>query len=503
MAVSQKTKPSRRATSRKPADRKLTSVARHVCQPKGIKTSGWAPVRDRCGQFGIGFDRWQDGMGTLTLGKRSDGMYAAGVGGVVVSIPRQTGKTFTFGWMVFALCTLYKDLTVVWTAHRTRTSDETFSKMRSMAMRPKVAPYIDGKPRSANGQQQIAFTTGSRILFGAREQGFGRGFDMVDILVFDEAQILTESALSDMVPATNAAPNGLVLMMGTPPRPKDPGEVFANRREDGLNGDPDTCYIEFSADRDANIIDWKQLEKANPSYPHRTSKTAILRMQKLLGSDENFRREAYGIWDEQITTKVTFPKDVWDPCKLPPRDVKQRVEGGRICYAVKFSVDGALVALSRAVRPRDKTIPVHVEGVKMAPVAHGTGLVLDYLKKHGKDAAQIVIEGKAGVGYLVNELREAGFRNKRQMIVPTTEQAVRAYSLVEARIRASMVTTIDQPQVDDELARLIKRPIGKDGGFGWQGIDGEAVTLFESMTLAAWAAMTTRRQPNRKVKGLA
>ena len=33
----------------------------------------------------------------------------------------------------------------------------------------------------------------------------------------DEAQILTEKAMEDMVPATNAAPNGLVLMMGTPP----------------------------------------------------------------------------------------------------------------------------------------------------------------------------------------------------------------------------------------------------------------------------------------------
>ncbi|MUP49193.1 terminase, partial [Veillonellaceae bacterium M2-8] len=77
--------------------------------------------------------------------------------------------------------------------------------------------------RATNGQQAIEFTNGSRILFGARESGFGRGFAMVDVIVFDEAQILTENALSDMVPATNAAPNGLVLMMGTPPRPKDPG----------------------------------------------------------------------------------------------------------------------------------------------------------------------------------------------------------------------------------------------------------------------------------------
>nr|MCW1092242.1 hypothetical protein [Streptococcus anginosus] len=66
---------------------------------------------------------------------------------------------------------------------------------------------------------------GSRVLFGAREQGFGRGFAEVDIEVYDEAQILTERALDDMLPATAVSKIGLVIYMGTPPRPGvDPGE---------------------------------------------------------------------------------------------------------------------------------------------------------------------------------------------------------------------------------------------------------------------------------------
>ena len=170
-----------------PRPSRLSEVARHLCLPEGIEITGFPAVRDRCAQFGITFDPWQDALGRAALGKRADGSYAASVGSVVVSIPRQTGKTYLFGWLVFALCTLIPNLTVVWTAHRTRTSDETFAKMRSMAMRKKVAPYILRRPRSSNGQQAIEFKNGSRILFGAREQGFGRGFDMVDILVLDEA----------------------------------------------------------------------------------------------------------------------------------------------------------------------------------------------------------------------------------------------------------------------------------------------------------------------------
>ena len=43
--------------------------------------------------------------------------------------------------------------------------------------------------------------------------GFGRGMDAVDILVFDEAQILDIKALEDMVPATNQARKDLTFRM--------------------------------------------------------------------------------------------------------------------------------------------------------------------------------------------------------------------------------------------------------------------------------------------------
>jgi hypothetical protein len=267
-------------------------------------------------QFSIPFDLWQQGAGRLILAKREDGIFAAGVGGVIISIPRQVGKTYMIGWIVFALCTLVPGLTVIWTAHHTRTSNETFAKMSAMAKRAKVVPYIEDV-RRANGEQAILFKNESRILFGARDMGFGLGFDMVDVLVLDEGQRVKEVAMADMVPATNAAPNGLVIMMGTPPRPTDNGDVFAARRKDALDGDPDTLYLELSADPGAKIIDWDQVAKANPSFPHRTSKTAILRMQKLLGSDEGFYREGYGIWDDADASKSKIPSTVWSGTVAP------------------------------------------------------------------------------------------------------------------------------------------------------------------------------------------
>jgi hypothetical protein len=139
------------------------------------------------------------------------------------------------------MCILFPGYKVVWTAHRTRTATNTFRSLQRMAKRKKLWPHIL-HIRTANGEQEIAFRNGSVIMFGAREQGFGRGFDEIDAEVFDEAQILTVKALEDMVAATNQsrhAHGALLFYMGTPPRPVDPGEAFAEKREKALAGQVD------------------------------------------------------------------------------------------------------------------------------------------------------------------------------------------------------------------------------------------------------------------------
>ena len=482
----------------KSGQKKLSEVARHVRQPKGIVSTGWPAVRDRAKSFGIGFDRWQDGTGRLILAKRKDGSYAASVGGVVLSIPRQVGKTYLIGWIVFALCTLIPDLTVVWTAHRTRTSDETFDKMKAMALKPKVAAHIDGKPRTANGQQQIRFKKGSRILFGAREQGFGRGFDKVDILVLDEGQILTESAMTDMVPATNAAPNGLVLMMGTPPRPKDPGEVFTSRREDALGGDSDTLYIELSADPGAKIIDWDQVARANPSYPHRTPRNAILRMQKLLGSDDNFMREAYGIWVDGSKGSKAVEFGKWRRLTI---SASEAPTSGRVAYGVRFSVDGQVAGLAVALRPDDG--PIHVEGIQVFDMAQGINGLVDFLVERHKQAAHIVIDGKAGADLLIQALRDRGVRNKRLIVKMTPDTVTSSCAEFLQALTDMSLSHIGQALLNRQVEVAEPRKIGNYGGFGWAAPEGESVALFEAATYAFAAVKNTKsRRGSRRVGGV-
>ncbi|MFD1055442.1 DEAD/DEAH box helicase family protein [Terrabacter terrigena] len=247
-------------------------------------------------------------MGRLILAKRADGKYASTIGGTGLSIPRQVGKTFLVGAIVFALCLVCPNLTVIWTAHRMRTAEETFGKMQKFARRRRIKPHVK-RVVLGSGEEAIEFRNGSRILFGARESGFGLGFDEVDVLIFDEAQRLKESTLEDMIPATNQSrqpTSALLLFMGTPPRPTDAGEVFKRMRTEALSGeDDDTGWVELGADDDyvptplpapMTEKDWAQIAKANPSFPEDTPHEAILRMRKKLGSDA-FLREGAGVWD--------------------------------------------------------------------------------------------------------------------------------------------------------------------------------------------------------------
>lgn len=493
--------PSLRKMSR--SQLKLSEVARVVHAPDGVVATMWPGVERVCQSMGFSFDRWQAGLGALALGKRADGQYAAGIGGVCASIPRQTGKTYTFGLIIFALCRLSPGMLAIWTAHHTRTSDETFAQMKAMAQRQGAARFVEAI-RSANGQQAILFKNGSRILFGAREQGFGRGFAQVDILVFDEAQILTESALSDMVPATNAAPNGLVFMFGTPPRPKDPGEAFTLKRNAALSGDPDTLWVEFSADPECDVehwdpgfVDWRQLEKANPSFPHRTSKNAVLRMRKLIGSNENFRREALGIWDSVGGSSRLIGETQW------AATVGRPPQGGVRSFAVAFSHDGERQAVAGVVKAGDQ-IHGNLIGTFTGSTEAGVAQLADWLAKPSRwrNTGMIALCGAAGSGVLAQALKDRGVPGRMIRILTTREYFTACQMMAEA-IKEGTFTrpapASDADALEASVAVCDAKRRSRDGAWGWEAttIDGDE-TPIEAMSVGIWAARMNRRKPGRK-----
>lgn len=440
---------------------RLSEAARHVIQPTGIETTAWPRVVARCRDMGVEFDPWQHGVGQIALGKRSDGKYAATVGGVVLSIPRQVGKTFLIGMIVIALATLHPNMTILWTAQRLTTSNKTFDTFRGMARRKKIAPFV-ASVRSTNGEQQIKFTNGSVIMFGAREYGFGRGFDEVDVEVFDEAQILTEKALEDMVAATNQSrqeAGALLFFMGTPPRPVDNGEEFARRRELALSGkSTELAYIEFSADEDADPDSHKQWRKANPSYPHRTPHESMLRMRAQLTDDQSFMREALGIWDSAGSSGV-IPFDAWrdrlDEGSFP---------AGRYALGVEAAPDLASAAVSLAGQRDDEAW--HVELVEHRTGGAWLDAYVAKLVEANPEIRSVVVDVGGPVGALLEEYQTGKwrFRGSKTRVMP---MKVKEIGTACTRLLDGTVTGwlhhIGQPQMDAAVLAAAKRDLSDTG----------------------------------------
>ncbi|NKY08934.1 terminase [Cellulomonas hominis] len=485
-------------------------------------------MKAKCAEWGDSFDLWQDGAGTVILGKDADDMYAATVGGVTISIPRQVAKTFLIGRIIFALCALFPGMRVLWTAHHTATLSNTFRSLAGFARRKKVAPYI-AHVRRGSGKESIEFTNGSVIFFGARSQGFGRGFDEVDVEVFDEAQILDEKALEDMVAATNQSrhPHGALLFyMGTPPRPTDPGEAFTSRRDEHLDGKPagavvmergNAVYIETSADENVGrpggpgLDDPAQISKANPSYPHRTPPVSVARLRANLKSDDAWRREGLGVWDEKVSAKRAITAAEWDALGVtePPMD-------GTPSFGVAFSADGTRVSVSGAMK-HDEGVHVELVGAHSGPTDSGVGPLADWLTERWRKTATIVISGRAGADVLAEALRSRGV-SKRCIHVASSAEYFTACGMLLDTVRAARVAaaelpgtppplthlaTAGQKALDDSIAVCNKKARGTSGSWGWQATtdDGDE-TPTEAISLALWGARTTKRRPGRKAEVL-
>ncbi|MCB2412360.1 hypothetical protein LGT39_05795 [Demequina sp. TTPB684] len=444
------------------------------------------------------FDEWQRGIGQLILAKRANGLYAATVGGATLSIPRQVAKTFIVGRIVFALCTLFPGLRVVWTAHRTRTATNTFQKLQGLAKSRNAAKYVKSI-RVANGEQEIRFHNGSVILFGAREQGFGRGFDELDIEVFDEAQILTEKALEDMVAATNQSqhPHGaLLLYMGTPPRPGiDPGEVFIARREEALSGSSrDSLYIECSAAPNVgrkngpSLDDHKQWRIANPSFPYRTPLASMQRLRKNLPSDDSWRREALGVWDArgQLEPPVIDPEDWALLQRRPP-------SGNQVAYGIRFDPSGTRVALSVALADGQGCF---VEGIYAGSPASSIDGLVKWLSSRWRTCDGIVIDGRGAADLLEARLKKERVQ-PRKITRVTPGQAGAAYAGLPDLVLSKSVHHSGQPGLAASIACSKKRKIGTQGAWGYEPNhpDGDS-TPTEAAALAIFGLKTKRTSAN-------
>lgn len=425
-------------------------------------------------------DPWQKDIAKITWARTADGALASDI--VCMSIPRQAGKTYLVAAMVFAVCLIDPGTTVAWTAHHNKVMLETFKSLSTYAAQEKLLPHIKSVRASAE-DRSINFVNGSRIVMAARESGALRGVANVRILVLDEAQILTESGLSDILPTQNAAQHPLTLMMGTPPRPKDPGEVFTAQRNLAISaersGEPAELlsWIELAADPSAETDDPEQLRRANPSYPHRTNARAIKKLRRAL-SEESFRREALGIWDD-LTTPAVVPAEPWAAICDPESKVATKFV---LAVDVSPERDKATVALA-GLRPDE--LP-HVEIDRMDA---GTDWIVDWVAQRCENnpIAAVVLDARGPAASLEAALRA----RKVKVVMMNTDAVATACANFYDGALSGGFRHIGQPQLTASLNSARKRTTGDRWVWNRKSADSD-ITPITAATLALWAVNSRR-----------
>ena len=446
-------------------------------------------------EYGYELDEWQRLVMDCWLGKDEDGKYNVTSAGL--SLPRQNGKNVCLEAREFFGLVVNGEK-ILHTAHQVRTSKKSFRRLASMftdKRHPEVTDLVKSI-RYTNGEESIELLNGGSIEFSARSRQAARGFDGISLVVYDEAQELTDDQVEAIMATLSASATGTrqLIYTGTPPYPGCPGDVFRRRRAACIEepGKHD-CWHEWSvaADgvHDINVEDTNLWYMANPALGIRLDEEFTAEEMRSMSKD-GFARERLGWWTPVVEHKLDYaiPEDVWDACASD--EMKPE---GKTAYGVKFSADGSLVSLCGAVIPKDG--PARISLIEQKPTGLGTQWLADWLNERYSKASCVVIDGRNGVDVLIDKIAGT-WKVKGSVKKPGVKDLIAAVSTLTNALDEKTVTWYSkQETLRDSAVTSVKRSVGGGWAFG-----GENSTPIEAAALALWGAKNSKRDPNRKMK---
>ena len=252
---------------------------------------------DYAAAVGYELDEWQQDMVRWSFVRRRDGLWSARDYGI--EVPRQNGKNIVLEVIeVVALFALGEDL-VIHSAHRTDVSHEHFLSLKThIESTPDLMEQMPNRPNNgfitANGKESIELANGNRLLFKSRQSGSGRG-PRPKRLVFDEALILSTTAVGDMAPGMTAQRNPQIIFASSPPK-SDSSMLHGLRKRAMEPAEGDRLfYAAWNNPDSTDPDDQDAWYRVNPSLGYGRMTEESLNANRRLMTFEDFIREHIGI----------------------------------------------------------------------------------------------------------------------------------------------------------------------------------------------------------------
>ena len=404
------------------------------------------------------------------------------------SIPRRNGKSEIL--IMRAIWGVTHGRRVLYTAHRTTTSSNAWSKCCDRLSEAGYQEGVDYKTTKKYGLETIEWLDGSGAVINFRTRsskgGLGEGYDD---LIIDEAQEYTSDQESALKYVVTDSKNPQTLMCGTPPTAVSSGTVFLNYRKNTLNGKNENAgWAEWSVPKLTDAHDPELWYETNPSLGYILSERTI---KDELGDDQvddNIQR--LGLW-LTYSQKSAISRREWESYIIKKPELKTPA---KLYYGVKYAKSTANVSLSVAVKTADGR--VFVEAVDCRSARDGNSWIIDYLRN--AHAVQVAVDGAGNQEILVKEMKDAGVKCKA--VLPKVSDIIEANTLFEKKLFEGSICHSGQPSLTQAASNSEHRAIGNAGGFGYASLlEGAEITLLESVSLAHWLCSAAKEVKKQKV----
>lgn len=440
---------------------------------------------------------WQRLMISDIMGVNSDGLWTHSTFGY--EVPRQNGKGEILSMR--EMWGLLNGERIIHTAHRTPTSHSAFVRLTEILTsagyvelgrkkKDEEPPEKSFKSTKQFGLEQIILTGGGSIVFRTRSEAGGIG-ESFDLLIIDEAQEYTTTQQGALMYTIAASPNPQTILCGTPPTITSKGTVFVNRRNEVLSGNSqDTGWAEWSVyTSPKSTLDIDLWYETNPSLGIRLQERTI--RNEDMSDYLDFVIQRLGYWHTYELKSEITEKD-WMHLKV----AKKPEFMGKLSVGIKFGSDNLNTSMSIAVKTRDGQI--FVETIDCQPQMMGFDWMLRFIKSGC--ISNIVIDGKGKSELLKEAISQMTTEFKPKVIVPSTAEAITAYSAFRQSIDTETLCHNGQPSVTQSVANCEKRMIGTNGAFGFRSLkEGIDVSIVESIALAYWSCSTQKERRKQKV----
>lgn len=401
---------------------------------------------------------------------------------VVVTIPRQSGKTTLLGTVNATRCMTLPDYRAWYTAQTGLAAVDVWNEWArdlDTGMGPRW------KFRRSAGQNTATWTANGsfiRVFPPTPESLHSKFTDKVDL---DEVWKLTLEqgrALTQAVVPTQATRRRRQLWIVSTAGDQDSAwfRGWIDRgRAAADNPDSRIAYFEWAVPEGEQWDDPKVWAEYLPAYGRTIDERGMWdALEQMQGDEVEFRRAYLNQWPAaELSWKATWPKLV----SLDPTPERARVH---------LAVDAAPELRSASIVA---AIPAGEGRVAVEVLEQRPGV--DWLIERTRDIARkaranVSLHRGSPIGYLADELRSAGVRVDEV----SGEEYVTAGQRFRALVAGGLVTHRDDPRLNDAVNAAIARESGDRTT--WRRKDTTVdISPLVAATLAAWRAAATPRKP--------